>query len=53
MAGLAGSQRVLITDEAQDGGMHKTKLYAWIAIGFCLVAVATEAVQAGSVHLPF
>jgi hypothetical protein len=32
--------------------MHKTKLYAWIAIGFCLVAVASE-LQAGSVHLPF
>jgi len=33
--------------------MHKTKLYAWIAMFFCLIAVATEAVHAGSIRLLF
>jgi hypothetical protein len=33
--------------------MHKTKLYAWIAMISCLVAVATEAVQAGSFRFAF
>jgi hypothetical protein len=33
--------------------MRKTKLYAWITMFLCLVAVATEAVQAGSIRLPF
>lgn len=33
--------------------MRKTKLHAWIAMFFCVLAVAAEAVTTGSIHLPF
>jgi hypothetical protein len=33
--------------------MRKTKLHAWITMFLCVLAVAAEAVQGGSIHLPF
>jgi len=33
--------------------MPKTKLHVWISMLLCLVAVAAEAVNAGSIALPF
>jgi hypothetical protein len=33
--------------------MRKTKLYAWITMFFCLVAIGAEAVHAGSIRLLF
>jgi hypothetical protein len=33
--------------------MRKTQVHTWIAMLICVLAVAAEAVQSGSIHLPF
>ena len=33
--------------------MRKTQLNVWIAMMFCALAMAAQAVQTGSIHLPF
>lgn len=33
--------------------MRKTQLHVWIAMMFCVVAMAAQAVQTGAIHLPF
>ena len=33
--------------------MRKTQLHTWIAMLFCVLAVAAEAFKSGAIHLPF
>ena len=33
--------------------MRKTKLHVWITMLFCALAVAAEAMNVGSIQLPF
>jgi hypothetical protein len=33
--------------------MRKTQLNVWIAMGFCALAMAAQAVQTGVIRLPF
>lgn len=33
--------------------MQKTKLHVWITMFFCLLALAAEALDVGSIQLPF
>jgi hypothetical protein len=33
--------------------MRKTQVHTWIAMLFCVLAVAAEAVESGAIHLPF
>jgi hypothetical protein len=33
--------------------MRKTQLHTWIAMFFCVLAVAAEALNSGALHLPF
>jgi hypothetical protein len=33
--------------------MRKTQLHTWIVMFFCVLAVAAEAFNSGSLHLPF
>jgi hypothetical protein len=33
--------------------MRKTQVHTWIAMFFCVLAVAAEALKTGAIHLPF